>query len=74
MTDARARLEAIGILLYGSRWQSDLAKALGVSDRQVRRWVAGDTKVPDRALLQIQAIAQKRARALQKLLALLPPH
>jgi predicted transcriptional regulator len=31
-----------GRALYGERWQSEIARALGVSDRTVRRWVAGD--------------------------------
>jgi DNA-binding transcriptional regulator LsrR (DeoR family) len=31
-------LERIGKALYGDRWQTQLAKALGMSDRTVRRW------------------------------------
>lgn len=31
-----------GRALYGERWQSEVARALDVSDRTVRRWVAGD--------------------------------
>ena len=31
----------IGRALYGERWQSDLARALDVSDRTARRWAAG---------------------------------
>lgn len=34
-------LAAIGIALYGERWQRPLAKALGIHDRQVRRWMSG---------------------------------
>lgn len=34
-------LRKIGEALYGERWQSSLAAELGVSDRTVRRWVAG---------------------------------
>lgn len=29
-----------GEALYGPRWQSSLAEALGVADRTMRRWVA----------------------------------
>lgn len=36
-----ALLRKIGEALYGERWQSSLAVELGVSDRTVRRWVAG---------------------------------
>ena len=35
-------LTAVGVALYGPRWQSDLARDLGVSDRTVRRWVSGE--------------------------------
>lgn len=35
-------LRRVGEALYGPRWQSDLAAALGVADRTVRRWLAGD--------------------------------
>jgi hypothetical protein len=30
-----------GCALYGDRWQTDMARDLGVSDRTVRRWAAG---------------------------------
>lgn len=31
-----------GRALYGERWQSEIARALDVSDRTVRRWIAGN--------------------------------
>lgn len=34
-----------GIKLYGRNWQTPLAKHLGVYDRTVRRWAAGDTPI-----------------------------
>src|SRR5262245_23213052 len=39
-------LKRIGEALYGDRWQRQLAKALGVSDRTVRRWVLHDSAIP----------------------------
>jgi len=39
-------LREAGEALYGARWQSDLARDLGVSDRTVRRWAAGSFAVP----------------------------
>jgi len=39
-------LIAVGQALYGERWQSPLARDLGVSDRTMRRWVAGTYPVP----------------------------
>lgn len=35
-------IRTVGEALYGPRWQSDLARDLGVNDRTVRRWAAGD--------------------------------
>ena len=40
-------LRQVGELLYGPRWQSDLARDLGVAGRTVRRWVAGDAEISD---------------------------
>lgn len=38
----RQRLEAI----YGQRGQSAFAREIGVNDRTVRKWLAGDRRVP----------------------------
>lgn len=37
----RALLIRVGEALYGGQWQTPLAADLGVSDRTMRRWVAG---------------------------------
>lgn len=34
-------------LLLGDRWQTKLAKLIGVSDQNVRKWVSGRVDVPD---------------------------
>ena len=34
-----------GQRLYGHRWQTKLAVALGINPRTVRRWVAGESAV-----------------------------
>ncbi|RSV33115.1 hypothetical protein CA237_01105 [Sphingomonas sp. ABOLH] len=36
----------VGQLLFGLRWQSDLARALGASDRMVRYWLSGSSARP----------------------------
>ena len=35
-----------GKALYGDRWRAALADDLNVTERTVRRWVAGDTTPP----------------------------
>src|SRR5438046_1066288 len=39
-------LERVGKTLYGDRWQTQMAKALGISDRTVRRWVLFESSIP----------------------------
>lgn len=39
-------LKEAGEALYGPRFQTDLARDLNVSDRTMRRWVAGETLPP----------------------------
>jgi len=43
-------LIAAGEALFGSRWQTDLAKAIGVNDRTVRRWALKE-EVPSQGVL-----------------------
>lgn len=42
-----ATLSRLAGAIYGEDWQTPLAQALGVADRTVRRWAAGDSPVPD---------------------------
>lgn len=41
-----AQLIAVGQALHGERWQTPLARDLSVSDRTMRRWLAGDQRMP----------------------------
>lgn len=56
-----------GEALYGPRWQAELARDLGVSDRTVRRWVAGTTEVPAGLYVDLLRLTQERAAALDAL-------
>lgn len=56
-----------GEALYGSRWQSDMARDLGVSDRTVRRWVADSSAVPPGVYVDLLRITIERAAALDAL-------
>ncbi len=58
-------LALAGEALYGPRWQSDLARDIGVSDRTMRRWVAG-TDTPRSGVI---ADVLGRVRARQAVLA-----
>jgi DNA-binding transcriptional regulator YdaS (Cro superfamily) len=56
-----ALLIACGQALYGQQWQSALARDLGVSDRTMRRWVAGEQSVPAGVALDLLRLTEERA-------------
>lgn len=56
-----ADLRRYGEALYGPRWQTSLARALDVSDRTMRYWLAGRHQPPEGVERDIRAlVAQKR--------------
>lgn len=59
-------LHTAGEALYGPRWQSDLARALDVSDRTVRRWVAGGD-MPNGVYVDILRLVVERQAELDDL-------
>jgi hypothetical protein len=46
MTSAEL-IRAVGEALFGSRWRPEMAAALEVGDRPLRRWAASDAGRPD---------------------------
>ncbi|MCT8281731.1 helix-turn-helix domain-containing protein [Xanthomonas translucens] len=54
------QLARAGTLLFGDRWQSDLARALGVDDRRVRQWLSGDRKPPAGVWADIAGLLRQR--------------
>ncbi len=57
-------LRESGEALYGSRWQSELARALGVADRTVRRWAAGEWAVPPNVGQELRALLKAHGSAI----------
>ena len=56
-----------GEALYGHQWQSALARDLAVSDRTMRRWVAGTSDLPDGLYIDLLRLSQERAETLDAL-------
>ena len=56
-----------GRSLYGDRWQSQLARDLEVTDRTMRRWIAGDTPLPDGVYIDLLRLVIERAQDLDDL-------
>lgn len=54
------QLARAGTLLFGTRWQSDLARAINVGDRRVREWAAGDARVPPGVWADIAGLLRQR--------------
>jgi len=52
--------------IYGDGWQSALARDLAVADRTVRRWVAGDFKIPDEMDSWLKQIIGARIKQYRK--------
>lgn len=65
---AQSHLKAAGELLYGTRWQSDLARVLGVGDRRVREWAAGERSTPPGVWTDITALLRQRQTHIEALL------
>lgn len=66
-------LRAVGEALYGSRWQHELAAALDVNERTVRRWVSGATPVPAFLASALFRLVLDRTATLDELLDQLRP-
>ena len=61
-------LTECGCALYGERWQSEIARDLGVTDRTVRRWLAGDQPVPSGVAVDLLRLLTERASDIDDLL------
>lgn len=64
----RELLIRTGVALYGPRFQRELAAALGVNERTVRRWVAGDTSTPETIENDLKKLVKERSAMLMRLL------
>ena len=61
-----------GEALFGPRWQSEMARAIGVADRTVRRWDLGSHDVPPSAWADIRALLRDRRMAMATVRRKLP--
>lgn len=63
----RNTITQFGEALYGPRFQRELAEALGVNERTMRRWIAGDTSPPESVLDDLKALVRERVALLRGL-------
>jgi hypothetical protein len=64
----RNHLIQVGEALYGPRFQRELAAALGVNERTMRRWVAGDFEPPESLKADLLALLRERRGQLGSLI------
>lgn len=65
-------LKKIGETLYGSQWQGDLAKALGLKDsRSVRYWVSGERPIPSSLKSELINLLESNLLERQELIKIL---
>lgn len=64
-------LRQCGVALYGERWQTALAADLQVTDRTMRRWLAGQFSIPAGVVEQVRALLVERQTRLTAVLKLL---
>ena len=65
-------LERVGQALYGLKWQTDLARDLGVAARTVRHWHTTDA-VPTGKRPNIVALCRRRVASIEQILQLMGP-
>lgn len=59
-------LIAAGEAAFGPRWQTDIAEALGVSDRTVRNWISGKYQIPSTISADIVLILNRRKTEIEE--------
>ncbi|MEG9884161.1 MAG: hypothetical protein V6Z86_06010 [Hyphomicrobiales bacterium] len=62
-------LAAIGQALYGPRWQTDLARNLGVDSRRIRQWLASARPVPVTIWAELAGHLAMRKMTIDRVLA-----
>jgi plasmid maintenance system antidote protein VapI len=55
----------VGEALFGSNWQGDMARALGINERTIRRMVAGDMPVSAGVWRDIANLCVTRGKSLE---------
>ena len=71
MRPTRELIAEAGRLLYGERWQADLATAVDVTRRQVQRWRVGEAEPRRRVWSEIASLVDTRIGELRRMRSIL---
>lgn len=61
-------LTTIGQSLYGTQWQSDLARALNIDSRRIRQWLNDERPFPEWLNDELKALLLKNIKECQECL------
>lgn len=67
-------ITTIGEALYGSRWTSELARAIGVSDRYVRMLASGERPMTDALRDELLALSVRRVGEIEAAVGVISCH
>ena len=62
-------LERAGKALYGERWQTDMAKAVGLTDRTIRAYASGNSKIPPGLWADVCKLLRRNSQETKALLS-----
>ena len=62
-------LERAGKALYGERWQTDMAKAVGLTDRTIRGYASGSSKIPPGLWADVCKLLRRNSQETKALLS-----
>lgn len=54
-------IEEVGATIYGYRWQTPLAKDLGITPRAIRYWIESPNSVSEKRWEEIANLLEQRA-------------
>jgi hypothetical protein len=57
-------LRAVGEVIWGPHWRREMVSALGVGDRPLRRWAAGEVEPPPGVWRELLATIEERQQQL----------
>lgn len=58
----------VGAALFGPHWQTEIAEALKVNSRTVRRWISGEHPVPEDVTHDVLKLMYRKMRCIYDLM------
>lgn len=69
----KEELAAVGAALFGSRWKSELAQALGRHHDTVKGWASGKRSIPETVTKELHTLVNSRILDLRSLAVKIAP-